>query len=150
MSPALADFPDRAPPSTSTRRPTRAVARDGAALSKLIGAAGGRPGSSSTLVGRPGGGPESFMLIGWAGGGPRSSVLMGGAGDGAPRDGGESGEGGAAGCKRPVAASSATSPITTTAGLVTSAARTAPARSRSGAVTTRCRRLQPSDTTAPG
>ena len=44
----------------------------------------------------------------------------------------------------------ATSPITTTAGFVTPAARTAPARSRSGAVTTRCCRLQPSDTTAPG
>src|SRR5690242_14231215 len=101
MPSAVADFPDRAPPSTSTRRrPTRGVAGEGVALAKLIGAAGGGPGLSAMLIGAAGGGPGlSAMLIGWAGGGPGSSaMLMGGAaGDGAPRDSEESGEGGAAG-----------------------------------------------------
>ncbi len=48
------------------------------------------------------------------------------------------------------AANPATSPITITAGFATPARRTAAARSRSGAVTTRCRLVQPSDIAAAG
>src|SRR4249919_431158 len=108
MPSAVADFPDRAPPSTSTRRPGRPLAE---VKEEGAGAA-----------------PEK--------GDPPGDRDPGGRG--------------APGIPRSLAASPATSPITTTAGFVTPAACTAPARSRSGAVTTRCCRLQPSDTTAPG
>src|SRR5262249_6571662 len=74
----------------------------------------------------------------------------GALGDGGPAGLGDGGPAGAPGTRRSPAVNWATSPITTTAGFVTPASLTASASSASGAVTTRCCLVQPSDTTAPG
>src|SRR5215468_7785623 len=100
------------------------------------------PGAGACSAGALGdGGPA-----GLGGGGPA------GLGDSVPAglgDGGPAGAG-APGTRRSPAVNWATSPITTTAGFVTPASLTASASSASGAVTTRCCLVQPSDTTAPG
>src|SRR6266568_7942674 len=131
MPSAVADFPDRAPPSTSTRRPARAVpgeAGKGAVPARGVVAPPG--GAVTWLAGSvppfaPGGGvPED-------GGVPADGGVPGDGG--VPADGAAPGDDGEPGARRSRAASWATSPMTTTAGLVTPAASTLPARSRSGA-----------------
>src|SRR5690348_2376199 len=121
MPSAVADFPDRAPPSTSTRRPARPLAGRvgaGVAVSKLADGAvsGGVAGSKRADGAVSGGVAVSKLADGAVSGGVAVSKLAG-----------ESpGDDGAPGDKRSTVASCATSPITTTAGLVTPAESTVP------------------------
>src|SRR5579859_2053126 len=179
MPSAAADFPDRAPPSTSTRRPAR-TPRPGeeAAPVREVGE-GAAPvrelGEEAAPVreGGEGAAPDRVAVFAGVAGEelvPQRSapvparvagkevalaepavVRAGLIGEAAlPGSPATPGNRGSPGTRMPAVANCATSPITTTAGLVTPAARTAPGRSCSGAVTTRWCRLQPSDTTAPG
>src|SRR5215472_6488443 len=116
------------------------------------------PGAGACSAGAlGGGGPAGLGDGGPAGLGDGGPAGLGdgspaGLGDGGPAglgDGGPAGAG-APGTRRSPAVNWATSPITTTAGFVTPASLTASASSASGAVTTRCCLVQPSDTTAPG